>query len=209
MPQGDFVEYDFGGHDLRRGCRNDKSVGILLEQHALRGRIDQNRMWSAGLKRLGEGRGDALGRSREENRQQDRRGRIPEPGTKKVSDHSRCLHCAPPPGRTSTSGRGPRGNPNQSRTRRAADWSGHAFSPVIVVPRGAGTINALMASGVSIRLEALTNYGDPVTNQPRVTGQGPPLTGSGPVRMCVVPSQTYAPDFCTTEVVRSDWHDCA
>ena len=30
------------------------------------------------------------------------------------------------------------------------------FLPAIVVPRGAGTINALMASGESIRLEALT-----------------------------------------------------
>ena len=63
MPQGDFVEYDFGGHDFRRGCRNDERVGILLEQHALGGRIDQNRMGSAGLNRLGEGRGDAPGRS--------------------------------------------------------------------------------------------------------------------------------------------------
>jgi hypothetical protein len=56
----------------------------------------------------------------------------------------------------------------------------------IVVPRGAATINARMASGVSIRLEALTNYGDPVTSQSKVTGRGSPRqTGSGPVRISV------------------------
>ena len=105
MPQRDFVEYDFGGHDFRRGCRNDEHVGILLEQDALRGRIDQNRMGSAGLKRLGEGRGDAPGRSLEENREQECGDRIRMPGTKKARDRSNCLHCAPPQGRTSGAAR--------------------------------------------------------------------------------------------------------
>ena len=101
MPQRDFMEYDFGGHDFDRGRRNDESVGILFEQDALTSRIDQNRMGSVGLKRLGEGRGDAPGRSWEENRQHDRWDRIREPETEKARDRSNCLHCAPPPGRTS------------------------------------------------------------------------------------------------------------
>jgi len=70
--------------------------------------------------------------------------------------------------------------------------------PVIVVPRDAGTINARMAFGESARLAALTNYGDPITYQTKVPGRGSlRRTGSGPVQISIVQSQTYAPDFCT------------
>jgi hypothetical protein len=41
------------------------------------------------------------------------------------------------------------------------------FLPVILVPRGAWTINARMALGGSVRLAALTNYGDPVAQPGR------------------------------------------
>jgi hypothetical protein len=56
----------------------------------------------------------------------------------------------------------------------AADSSGHAFLPVIVVPRGAGAINALMTFRQRTAARSLTNYGDPVKIQSRVTDRGSP-----------------------------------
>jgi hypothetical protein len=44
--------------------------------------------------------------------------------------------------------------------------------PVIVVPRGAGTINARMAFLQPTAARSLTDYVDPITNQSRVTCLG-------------------------------------
>ena len=52
MAEAKFVKHDFSGHDLRSRRRDNERIGVLFEQNAACGRIDQYRMRRAGLKRL-------------------------------------------------------------------------------------------------------------------------------------------------------------